>query len=65
MKDKVKNFLNNEGEKMLWEELFNAFQERGKEGVMSVIKEKAESIKKEFDEYKKRISEKLGVEYEN
>lgn len=60
MKDKVKNFLNTEEEKKLWEELFNAFQERGKDGIMSLIKEKAESIKKEFDDYKKNVSEKLG-----
>ncbi|MEM5831275.1 MAG: hypothetical protein ABIM98_09110 [candidate division WOR-3 bacterium] len=60
MKDKVKNFLNNEEEKMLWEELFNAFQEGGEEKIKNVINEKIESIKKEFDEYKKKISEKLG-----
>lgn len=60
MKDRVKNFLNNEEEKILWEELFNAFQERGREGIISIINGKAESIKKEFNEYKKKVSEKLG-----
>lgn len=60
MKDKVKNVLKQEEEKMLWEELFNAFRDRGEDGIRSVIKEKAELIKKEFDYYKEKVSEKLG-----
>lgn len=60
MKDRVKNFLNNEEEKILWEELFNTFQGRGREGIINIINGKAESIKKEFDDYKKKVSEKLG-----
>ncbi len=62
MKDKVNNFLNTEEEKMLWEELFNAFQASGEEGIRNVIKEKAKSIKEEYNEYRKEISEKLGGE---
>ncbi|MHA2621515.1 MAG: hypothetical protein V2G42_07725 [bacterium JZ-2024 1] len=60
MKDKVKNSLNTEEEKKLWEKLFKAFQEKGKDGIISIIKEKAESIEKEFGDYKKNVSEKLG-----
>lgn len=67
MKDKVKEFLENEEEKSLWEKVYNAFQEGGREGLEKLIKDKIQLITKEFEEKEKKIKEilELGGGYED
>lgn len=59
MKDKVKSHLTNDEEKQLWEELYNAFQEKGEKGLRDVIIKYKQEIKKEFEKFKKEIEKKL------
>lgn len=59
MKDKVKSHLTNDEEKQLWEELYNAFQEKGAEGLKEVIIKYKQEIKKEFEKFKEKIEKKL------
>lgn len=60
MKEKVAQFLEKDEEKLLWEELFNAFQEGGIDKVKEIIINKMNSIKEEFENYKETIRKKLG-----
>lgn len=60
MKDKIKNYLSNDEEKQLWEELYYAFQEGGEEKLNEVIKTEKQKIFEKFNEFKKKIENKLG-----
>jgi len=60
MKDKIKNYLSNDEEKQLWEKLYYAFQEGGEEKLNEVIKTEKQKIFEKFNEFKKKIENKLG-----
>lgn len=59
MRDKIKEFIKSDEEIKLWEEIWNAFQENGIEGLTNTVQEKAENIKKEFDEIYNKIKKEI------
>ena len=62
MKDKVKEILESEKEKELWEEIYSAFQEGGKEKVEELIEEKKKKIEDEFENLLDKLNQKFGGE---
>ncbi|MCX7943939.1 MAG: hypothetical protein N2746_05460 [Deltaproteobacteria bacterium] len=60
MKDEVKEFLENDEEKKLWEEIFEAFQNGGKDKMAELIKKKRMEIQTEFEKYKNELNKRLG-----
>lgn len=60
MKDKVKKFLENDEEKKLWEEIFEAFQKGGGDAVNELIMIKCKIILEEFEKYMSEIDKELG-----
>ncbi|MCM8811395.1 MAG: hypothetical protein NC917_07120 [Candidatus Omnitrophica bacterium] len=62
MKDKVKEILKSEKEKELWEEIYSAFQEGGKEKVEKLIEEKKKKIEDEFKNLLDKLNQKFGGE---
>jgi hypothetical protein len=65
MKDKVKKYLTNDEEKQLWEELYNAFQEKGEKGLKEVIIKHKQEIEKEFKKFKEKIENRLEGKHED
>lgn len=60
MKEKVLSKLDNNGLKKLWEEIYDVFSNKGKEGVKSILKNKIDELQKEFNEVKSDIEKQLG-----
>lgn len=55
IEENVKKFLEEEEERNLWKEIFDAFQREGKEGIKTLLKKKEQEIKDEFEQVKKSL----------
>jgi hypothetical protein len=60
MKDKVKEYLNSDLQKEWWDKIYNAFQEKGSEGINELLRNEFDKLKKEFEKLLIEIRNKIG-----
>jgi len=59
-KEKIKKNLDNEELKELFEEIYEGFLKKGKDGIRETVENKVNNIKKEFEEIKMKIENAIG-----
>ncbi len=60
LKERVKNNLNGEDLKTLWEKIYTAYEENGKDGIKKLLEKKVDEIKERFNEIKKNVEQQIG-----
>ncbi len=61
IKEDVEKYLNSDSLKGLWSDIYNRFEDEGKEGVKKFLEEKANEIKKEFEKIQENIERQIGA----
>jgi len=60
IKEKVERNLMSDDLKILWNKIYERFEQEGKEGVKKVLEEEANNVKREFEDIKRNIERQIG-----